>query len=280
MMCSQSSRVTSTSGISAPLRVGDEGVEATERLAHSATSRSFPRRCGRLGQEDGRRRAPRPRRRAVGPRPRARRRSPHVEAVTRERQRDAAADAAVAGRAGDERDGHELDHHPQLAAVRDAHLVRAQPDVVEGDAAPVGTWNSSECQGQVTTSSSQIHASFQSVCGPKSIVPRRRPRRGPRWCGQRFEDRVHLAADVEDAELAVADAHDPVRAGRKLLQPRSDARSGTSMPKNSAAFSPMMRRRASAPNGSRRRAACDRSRGAASPRRTWPCARRRRARTA
>ena len=58
-----------------------------------------------------------------------------VEAALGECERDAAADAAVARRAGDERDG-QLDHHPQLAVVGHAHLVRAQPDVVERDALP------------------------------------------------------------------------------------------------------------------------------------------------
>ena len=56
-----------------------------------------------------------------------------VEAPLREGERDAASDAAVAGGAGDERDRHS-DHHPDLAVVGHADLVRPQPDVVERDA--------------------------------------------------------------------------------------------------------------------------------------------------
>ena len=95
-----------------------------------------------------------------------------VDAAFRERERDArgrstASRAAPVTSATLPSSSPPTLRSPPHLAVVDPHLVCSQADLLEGDAAGrVGTWNSSECHGQVTTSPSQIQASFQSVCGP------------------------------------------------------------------------------------------------------------------
>ena len=88
-----------------------------------------------------------------------------VEAAFREHESDAAADATLAGGAGDERHRHQITTAISPSSLTRTSYVRRR---ISSNAThlPVGTWNSRECHGQVTTSPSQIQANRQSVCGP------------------------------------------------------------------------------------------------------------------